>query len=225
MAVALVRCIILYGIVIILYRVMGKRQIGEMQPGELVLAIMISDIASVPMQAVSTPLVNGIIPIVVLTCAEITMSFISQKSHAFRKIISGKPSLVISDGQIVIEEMERLRFNIDDLFEELRVAGYFDISEVSFAVLETNGNLSVLPKEMKRPLTLGDMKESAPCAVFPSNIIKDGQIDQEALKEIGKDEQWVKKELEKQGIKNKKSVFLRCADKFKVTYIQKKGKR
>lgn len=208
MAVSLIRSIILYFSVVILYRVMGKRQIGEMQPGELVLAILIADIAAVPLQSTGTPLTAGLVPIIGLMCIEIVIAFIAQKNNNLRKVITGKPSLVVADGKLVVEEMERLRFNIDDLFEQLRVSGVFDISEVAFAVLETNGNLSVLPKEQS--------------STFPSNIIKDGCVDIEALKEIGKDKAWLSKELKKLGVKSEKQVFLLCADKFRVTYLQKK---
>lgn len=208
MAVSLIRGIILYFSVVVLYRVMGKRQIGEMQPGELVLAIMIADIAAVPLQSTGTPLVAGLVPVIGLMCVEIVVAFIAQKSDRLRRVITGKPSLVVADGRLVEEEMERLRFNIDDLFEQLRNNGIFDISEVSFAVLETNGNLSVLAKEKS--------------GTFPSNVIKDGFVDTEALHEIGKNKTWLKAELKKQGIRSEKQVFLLCADKNRITFLQKK---
>lgn len=187
---------------------MGKRQIGEMQPGELVLAIMIADIAAVPLQSTGTPLSAGLVPVIGLMCVEIVIAFIAQKSNNLRKVITGKPSLVIANGKLVVEEMERLRFNIDDLFEQLRMSGIFDVSEVSFAVLETNGNLSVLP-----------VKQSCN---FPSNVIKDGEIDKEALKEIGRNKKWLSDELKKLGIKSVSEVFLLCADKNRITFLQKK---
>lgn len=207
MAVSLVRSIILYFTVVILYRVMGKRQIGEMQPGELVLAIMISDIAAVPLQSTGAPLTSGLVPIIGLMCIEVVVAFIAQKSNGLRKIITGKPSLVVAEGKLVVEEMERLRFNIDDLFEQLRNNGVFDITEVSFAVLETNGNLSVL--------------QNSKSNTFPSNVIKDGTVDKEALREIGKNRTWLRNELKKSGL-TEKQVFLLCADKNRITFLQKK---
>lgn len=211
MAISLIRSILLYFSVVVLYRVMGKRQIGEMQPGELVLAIMIADIAAVPLQSTGTPLTAGLVPVIGLMCVEIVVAFIAQKSNGLRKVITGKPSLVIADGRLVVEEMERLRFNIDDLFEQLRMSGYFDVSEIAFAVLETNGNLSVLPREQSN--------------TFPSNIIKDGEIDHEALKEIGKNKKWLTSELKKLGIQSVSQVFLLCADKHRVTFLQKKEQK
>lgn len=218
MAISLIRGIILYFTVVILYRMMGKRQIGEMQPGELVLAIMISDMAAVPLQSVGTPLTSGLVPILGLMGTEVILSFIAQKSNFMRKIITGKPSLVVAEGKLVKEEMERLRFNIDDLFEQLRNSGVFDINDVSFAVLETNGNLSVLQKNTE---SSNNQKQTT----FPSNVIKDGVIDKEALQEIGKDRKWLEKELRKRSLTSEKQVFLLCADKAHVTYVQKQKEK
>ena len=223
MAISLIRSAILYLLVVTMYRLMGKRQIGELQPSELVLAIMISDIASVPMQSVSTPLVSGIIPIIVVMSIEVILSFISQKNHKLRRIITGTPSLIISEGKMVVSEMERLRFNIDDLFEQLRNNGQFDISQIAFAVLETNGNISIMPKELYRPATAEDVGLAPQKATFPANIIKDGEVDKAALKRIGKDENWLSAQLRKEKIGKAKDVFLLCADQNGVTFVQRKG--
>ena len=223
MAISLIRSAILYLLVVTMYRLMGKRQIGELQPSELVLAIMISDIASVPMQSVSTPLVSGIIPIIVVMSIEVILSFISQKNHKLRRIITGTPSLIISEGKMVVSEMERLRFNIDDLFEQLRNNGQFDISHIAFAVLETNGNISIMPKELYRPATAEDVGLAPQKATFPANIIKDGEVDKAALKRIGKDENWLSAQLRKEKIGKAKDVFLLCADQNGVTFVQRKG--
>ncbi len=223
MAVSLIRSVILYFVVVVLYRIMGKRQIGELQPSELVLAIMISDIASVPMQSVSTPLVSGIVPIIMLMSAEVILSFVAQKSHKMRKVITGEASLIISEGKLIVSEMERLRFNIDDLFEQLRNNGQFDISQIAFAVLETNGNLSILPKEQYRPVNMQDLDLKPNTASFPSNIIKDGELDEQALYRIGKDINWLHAQLRKEKIGKIKDVFLLCADTNGVTFVQRKG--
>lgn len=224
MAVSLIRSIILYGIVVGIYRFMGKRQVGELQPSELVLAIMISDVASVPMQSVGTPLVSGIVPVLTLMFIEITLSFIAQKSEKLRKVITGAPSLIIAEGKLQIKEMERLRFNIDDLMEQLRNNGYFDVGEIAFAVLETNGNLSVMPKERYRPVTVGDMNMNLAKAEFTFNIIKDGVLDKDALKKLGRDENWLESELKKNKISGIKKVFLLCADKNGITFVQRKDR-
>lgn len=225
MAVSLIRSIILYLLVVSVYRLMGKRQIGELQPSELVLAIMISDVASVPMQSVTTPLVSGIIPVLTLMFIEVSLSFIAQKSDKLRKVITGAPSLIIAEGKLQIKEMEKLRFNIDDLIEQLRNNGYFDVGEIAFAVLETNGNLSVMPKEQHRPVTVGDMNMNITKAEFTFNIIKDGVLDKVALKKLGHDENWLDAELKKNKISGIKKVFLLCADKNGITFIQRKDKK
>lgn len=125
---------------------MGKRQIGEMQPSELVVAIMISDLATIPMQETGIPLFSGIIPIFTLIVMEILLSHFSLKSKKFRRILTGKPSVIIHNGKLLKEEMKKIRFNTDDLNEQLRIQGYTGIKDIHFAILETNGQLSIIPK-------------------------------------------------------------------------------
>ena len=157
MLISFVRTIILYILVVAALRVMGKRQIGQLQPSELVVAMMISELASIPMENVGTPLVNGIIPILTLIIAEATFSFLTLKSKKVRKMISGTPTILIEKGRVLEKEMERLRFNIDDLMEELRTNGYANIMDIEYAIIETNGLLSVIPKSNKRPVTPSDL--------------------------------------------------------------------
>lgn len=215
----------MYFLVVFLYRMMGKRQIGEMQPGELVLAIMISDIASVPMQAMEVPLLSGVVPILALMCMEVFLSFAAQKSEKIRKIISGEPSLVILNGKIMVKEMKRLRFNLDDLFEQLRNQGYFDIGDVAVAILETNGVLSVLAKADKQTVTCKDMHIEASDEGYSNPVIKDGVVDFEALFRIGRNEKWLKSKLRERDIRTPHDVFLFCADRQKVTFVQLKKEK
>lgn len=222
MAISLIRTLILYFLIIISFRWMGKRQIGELQPSELVLAIMISDLATVSMQSTGNPLISGIIPIIALTVCEIVLSFVSQKSVFFRKLVTGTPSLVITNGKINIAEMKKLRFNIDDLFEQLRIGGYTTVSDIAYAVLETNGQLSIVPKEAVRPVCPKDLNLKPEKATLSRNIIKDGTVDKINLKEIGKNEAWLLKILEKNHIKNPKDVFLLSADYYGNIYLQKR---
>lgn len=223
MAISLIRTLILYFLIIISFRWMGKRQIGELQPSELVLAIMISDLATVSMQSTGNPLISGVIPIIALTVCEIVLSFISQKSVAFRKFLTGTPSLIITNGEINVEEMKKLRFNIDDLFEQLRIGGYTTVSDIAFAVLETNGQLSIVPKEAVRPVCPKDLDLTVEPATLSRNVIKDGTIDKYNLLELGKDEKWLLKILKKNKIKSPQDVFLMSADFCENIYIQKKA--
>jgi len=143
MTIIFVRTIILYFFVIAAMRIMGKRQVGEMSPSELVITIMISELASMPAQMTGIPLINGIIPILTLVVVEISISFVALKSRLARRIISGKPSVVITNGVINWKEMEKIRLNIDDLLEELRLANCPKIANVKRAIVETNGKMSV----------------------------------------------------------------------------------
>lgn len=160
MTTTFLRTIILYLLVVTGLRMMGKRQVGEMQPSELVVAIMISDLASIPMQDVGIPLLSGVIPIFTLIIVEIALSQISLKNRKFRKLLTGKPSVIIHNGKILRDEMKKLRFNHDDLKEQLRIQGYVRIDDINFAILETNGQLSIIPKPQKQQSTVEDVKKA-----------------------------------------------------------------
>ncbi len=208
MLILVIRTLILYFIVVLSLRVMGKRQIGELQPSELVVAIMISDLASVPMQAIDIPLVTGIIPVLTLLVSEVIMSFISLKSRCIRRYVSGEPSIVIYKGHINEGELGRLRFNLNDLMEQLRIAGCPDVSEVQVAVLETNGQLSVVQKS-QGPLDL------------PYMLISDGEINETELSRAGKNKTWLREKISG----SIKDVFVAILNDKEQLYVQKKGER
>lgn len=140
------------------FRIMGKRQIGEMQPSELVVAIMISDLATIPMEDIGIPLFSGVIPIFTLIVMEILLSQLSLKNKKFRRLMTGKPNVIIHNGKILEEEMKNLRFNMDDLNEQLRIQGYTGISNINFAILETNGQLSIIPKPKNKQASVEDVE-------------------------------------------------------------------
>lgn len=212
MLVIVIRTIILYLSVIISLRIMGKRQVGELQPTELVVAIMISDLATVPMQTVDMPLMAGIIPVFTLMLAEVIISFIGFKCKPVRRLLSGDPSIVIYKGVINEKELERLRFSISDLLEELRVNNCYNISDVEAAVLETSGKLSVIPKS-------GDTTGSG----LPCIVISDGSFNKGEVKRSGFTEQEIIKELKKLGAKNVKKIFLASVDANGKFHIQLKA--
>ena len=145
MVIAFLRTIILYLLIIAGVRLMGKRQVGELEPSELVLALIIADLAAVPMQDFGIPLLTGIIPILTLLCITMILSVLTMKSVRFRAIICGRPSIIVESGRLVQREMRRNRFTVDELMEELRMKGVTDLSKVKYAILETNGQISVLP--------------------------------------------------------------------------------
>lgn len=207
MLIAFIRTMILYTVIVIIMRLMGKRQIGQLQPSELVVALIIADLAAVPMAEVGIPLLNGIIPIITLFVAEELLSYISLKSERARGIISGKPSILIENGIILEPELRRLRYNINDLLEQLRLSNIFDVADVDFAILETSGQLSIIPKPDKRALTPRDMQIQIPYESLPVTVIIDGRINSDNLNKIGLDDDWLYSELEKKHIKDTKNVF------------------
>ena len=146
MLIVLIRTIILYFIIVLGTRIMGKRQLGELQPSDLVITILISNIATLPIEETEIPLVTGIIPILTLVCFEVFSSALSLKSPLARRLISGRPIVIIQNGRLNQKEMRDLRFSLDDLMEQLRGSGIFDLSEVQLAIVETTGKLSIYQK-------------------------------------------------------------------------------
>ncbi len=224
MLVILVRTVLLYLLVVVAMRMMGKRQVGELQPSELVTAIMISDVASIPMQNTGVPLMSGVVPILTLLAAELTVSFVSLKSRKVRRLFSGKPSVIIRHGRIDEKEMKKQRFSIDDLMEELRINGYSDISQVESAMLETNGQISVIPKTFSRPVTVADLELDVDEELVPHTVIFDGEIDLKELENSGKTEEWLKNQLSANGIEKAEKVFMATIDSSGNLFVQTKEK-
>ena len=226
MLVLMVRTLILYSIVVLSMRIMGKRQIGEMQPSELVVAIMISDLASVPMQSIDIPLLSGIIPVLTLIVAEVLMSFVSLKSRFLRRLITGEPSIIIYNGHVNEQELEKLRFNTNDLLEQLRISGYPNIADVEVAVLETNGQLSIIPKAYARTVTVEDLELKKPKReCLPYMLISDGELNRTELSRSGKTEEWFRKTLKKRGISSYSEIFIASLDFEDGLFLQKKGEK
>lgn len=209
MLVLVIRTLILYILVVVAIRIMGKRQIGEMQPSELVIAIMISDLASVPMQAIDIPLLSGIVPVLTLLVWEVIMSYVSLKSKKCRKYITGEPSIVVYNGHINEQELKKQRFNLNDLMEQLRISGCPDISNVQAAVLETNGQLSVLEKK----------KDAG--GGLPYMLISDGEINKNELKRAGKNMKWLKENIKYPP----EEIFSAMLDRKGQMHVQKKGEK
>lgn len=218
------RTIILYFSMIFAMRIMGKKQVGELQPSELVVSIAISDLASIPMQDMDQPLLSGLIPIITLTCMEVFLSFFSLKSRFFRDVLTGRPCILVSHGVIKEKELARFRYNLADLTEELRTAGYTDIRDVEYAILETTGNLNIVPIASKRPLTPEDVKLAPTPSELMITVISDGKLIKESLIGTGHNEKWLKKELAKQGVKSYRDVFYAAASENNL-HIQKRGKK
>ncbi len=207
MLISFVRTAILYVFVIFSLRLMGKRQIGEMQPSELVVSIMISDLATIPMSDTSIPLLYGIIPILTLVTAEIFISTVLLKSTSLRRVITGKPSIIVKGGKVLKAEMKKQRFNISDLTEQLRLQGYWDLSEVDTVILETNGQLTVMPKwQMKQP-TLNDLNIKSTQDELPVILISEGKFVKKNLEYMGIEKEKIYKILKNSNIKSEKDVY------------------
>ncbi len=223
MSLVIIRALILYTTTVLLLRMMGKRQIGQLQPYELVVIIMISDLAAVPMQNTGIPIFAGIIPVIILVAAEITLSFISLKSENARGLICGKPSVVIENSRIVEEELTRLRFNINDLLEQLRLKNVPDIADVEYAILETSGQLSVILKSQKRPIQPSDLNITPEAESLPITLIIDGKIIDQNITKMNIDVNWLQNELAKHGIKSLSEVFFATLDIHGKLYYQIKS--
>lgn len=207
------RTIILYLLLIAGLRLSGKRQIGELEPIELVLTLLISDLASVPMQDFGLPLLNGVVPILALIALSTLFSCASLRNVRFRSLVCGEPALVIRDGRIRQEVMHHNRLTLDELMEELRGQGVLDINTVKYAVLETSGHLSVLLRADRQPLTAQQMAAAVEDDVLlPTVVINDGRVMAENLRQAGRDENWLRQQLQKRKIKHPRDVFLLSVD-------------
>ena len=225
MFIALFRTVALYLLIILGIRLMGKRQVGELEPSELVFTLLIADLAAVPMQDFGIPLTRGVIPIITLLCVTLLLSVLTVKSIRFRAFICGKPSIVIKDGKLCQEEMRKNRFTLDELSEELRIRGYSDISKVKYAILETNGQLTVLLNAQEQPVTAAQMGLEPKEPGLPALIISDGRVLAENLKRRGLNEEWLAKELERQRVKRAEEVFILSVDEAGTVYCAKKEKK
>lgn len=200
--VALIRTVILYLLLIAGLRLMGKRQVGELEPSELVVSLLIADLAAVPMQDFGIPLLTGVIPIVTLLCLTMILSVLTMKSLTLRTLLCGRSSIVVRNGVPDQREMRRNRYTVDELLEELRIKGYTDLSRIRYAILETNGQLSVLPCPDPGPEPDG----------LPRVIISDGRLLETALADSGHDRSWLDGQLRQLGCACPGEVFLMTVD-------------
>ena len=213
MVIAFLRTVILYLLIIAGIRLMGKRQVGELEPSELVLALIIADLAAVPMQDFGIPLLTGIIPILTLLCITMALSVLTMKNVKFRAIVCGRPSIIVEHGTLHQREMQKNRFTVDELMEELRMKGITDLSTVKYAILETNGRLSVLPYANQLPVTAEQMN------VTPEVVINDGRVIERNLHTRGLDRNWLDKQLAQHKLKQPSDVFLLTVDEQNRVYF------
>lgn len=227
MVTAFIRTIILYLILIIGLRLTGKRQIGELEPIELVLTMLLSDLASVPMQDFGIPLLNGLVPIITLLSLSTLFSYFSMRSMRFRSLVCGEPAIIIREGKLLQDVMRHNRLTLDELLEELRSQGISDLDDVKYAVLETSGQLSVLLRADRQPVTAQQLDHKVADDVFlPTVIINDGRLLRSNLKEIGLDEAWLRQQLSTRHLADTRDIFLLTVDPSgKVVCLPKENAR
>ena len=216
-----IRVTILYLLVLIIMRLMGKREIGQMQPFELVIAIMIADLASVPMSDTGIPITNGIIPILALLLFQLIISIINLKSIKMRGIICGKPQILIYRGKIDEEALKKEKITVNELQEKLRQKDIFTLGDVEYAILETSGDVSVIQKPEKRNTIPEDFQISPEYEGIPYDLVIDGNIMHANLKKIGKNMKWLKEELVKFNTSPEEALIVTLDGKGQI-FCQKK---
>lgn len=217
MAISVLRTVILYFLLMLAMRIMGKRQIGELQPSEFIVALLLSDLAAVPMQENDLPLLNGILPILILIALELIISGVLLKLPAVTKVISGTPIPIIEDGKIDVKAMNKLRITVDDLAESLRQKDIFEIESVQYAIAETNGTISAYCYPPYQSATKDDLGITQKDAM-PLLVISDGTILEWAVKLTGHDVQWIDEYLHARKLQAS-DVFLMTVNKFDNTYL------
>ena len=231
MFIVFIRTTILYILVVLVMRLMGKRQIGELQPYEFVITMMISDLASLPMQDSRLPLLLGIVPILTLLLLKTLLSQLQLKSQFTRKIVEGEPSILIYKSKINYKALKSQQINIDELMEEIRLLGYFDLEEIQYAILETNGRISILPNSSNENSSKissaistnnsssntnksdeNNFSKEKQKIMLPKILVSDGKINKNSLTSVNKDSMWIKNELKKHGIDDISKVLLALYD-------------
>lgn len=224
MFVTFIRTVLLYLIVTVTFRVMGKRQLGELQPTELVITLLLSEIVALPMQDNDLPLISTVIPVLVLVGLEIIISFISLKSVKFRTALQGNSIIVIRDGKLDLKRLKQIRYTIDDILEALRQKDVFDISTVQYAIIETNGSISVMLKPEHQAVSRKDLKISAEDSGLPCAVIVDGRIIESDFEDCEMTKSGLKKLIKKNRV-DVKNTLLMTVDKAQNTNIIRKDEK
>ena len=219
---ALWRTVVMYTAILIGVRIMGKRQISQLQTSELVVTLLISELAVLPIEDPSIGLLQGFVPMATLVVFEILISLAMLKSNRFRKLICGKPVLVVENGKILQDQMRRLRLSTEELFEQLRQNGVFSLEEVAYAIIETNGMMSVARHAKDDPLTPKQAGVQVKPAYLEVVVISDGELSESSLAICGKDKHWAKEQVKAAGMELS-DVFLMTATRQGKSRIVKKG--
>ena len=218
-----IRTVIIYIVVLFIITIMGKSELSKMSPFQMVIIFMIAELASIPIESPDVSMINGVTAIFTLLFLQVLISFLSIKSERFKRFVSGKPSILIEKGKINEKELKSLRITINDLMEQLRLANSPSISDVDYAVMETNGDLSVIPKQHKKPVTTGDMHLPVTDTLIPLILISAGYLYMSNIKAAGFDENQLRSQLLSVGITDYKDVLVAFSDENRKIHIYKKN--
>lgn len=221
MLVSYLRTAVLYLVLIFAIRLMGKRQIGQMEASEFVVTMLVANLAAIPMQDSGIPLYSGLLPILVVLGMELVLSGLLLHSVILRKLFCGKPVILIQDGKVDLPNLRRTRVSLDELCGHLREKSVLDIRTVQYAILETDGNLSVFPYPKFSPASAKDAGVKASPQSLPITLIEDGQLLEQNLILAGKSAAWVKKELEKQGVRQEDTLYFSVDSRDQVIFLGK----
>ena len=223
MILSYIRTILLYLLLIAVVRLMGKRQIGQMEPSEFVVTMLVANLASIPMQDGGIPLFSGIVPIVTVLGVELVLSALSMKNIRLRKLLCGKPVILVENGNILQKNLQKTRITLDELTGHLREKDVLDLQSVQYAILETNGNLSVFPYPKYAPASAKDAGVHAERQFIPLTLISDGYLSTENLQKAGKDTSWVERVLKSHNATVKTTWLLTVDGRDHILFLPKEG--
>ncbi len=208
----ILRCLLVYFFMVFSMKLLGKRQVGQMQMSELVTAFFLSELATYSVTDLNVPLIYGVFPIFLLICLEVIITFFTIKNPVVKKIFDFAPTVLIQNGVVLQDELLKSRLTLDELFSLLRLSGFYNINHVRFAILEPNGQLSVIPHPDQENLVCADLGIKGDPSAFSVALIDDGRINQKALKAINRDQGWLEKTMKEHKIKDPKDIFLLSSD-------------
>lgn len=224
MILSYLRTVLLYLVLIAVIRIMGKRQIGEMEPAEFVVTMLVANLAAIPMQDGGIPLFSGLVPILTVLAMELVLSWATMRSVVLRRFLCGKPVILIENGKIIQENLRSTRITLDELTGHLREKDVLDVTNVQFAILETDGQLSVFPYPSSRPASAKEAGVEVKRQYLPITVIEDGYLSRENLKQAGKDLSWVEKVLKERRADKNTTLLLTVDPSDRVIWIGKEGK-
>lgn len=219
----LIRTVFIYFLVLFLMRVMGKREVGKLSIFDLIVSFMIADLASMALET-EKGIIEIVFPMAILVTLQIGLSYLTLKNKTLRNVFDGEPTVIVNKGKIQDQTMKKLRYNLDDLMMQLREKNIYDVADVEFAILETSGKLSVLPKEARQPVRMKDLfaKDQIKEVRLPIPVIVDGKVQDEGLAEINQNRFWLKREIQKYGYKDFKEIYFACVGSEGELYLDRK---